>query len=81
MTYRVVIRCLDEFAGFARVSNPNWVITVPFEGGRIGDLLNIPLDAGWVWETPDGSIPGLAKVGDLLLDTSTSDLFRIRKAA
>ena len=77
ITYSLRIRLLDPASGFTWVDFPDWVITVPVEGGALPDFTNVPMGGGIVWEVAGGTIPALARPGDLMLNTLTSDLYRL----
>lgn len=75
--YTVQIRLLDPAAGYVHIDFPDWTITVPAGGGAFPDLINGPLNIGWVWIVPGGAIPAEARSRDLLWDPSTDDVFTI----
>lgn len=75
--YRIQVRLLDSVAGYVFIDFPDWRLAVPFEGGALHDLVPFPVAGGAVWTTATGDIPDEAVEGDLLFDTSTSDLFRL----
>jgi hypothetical protein len=77
ITYSLKIRLLDPAAGYVWVDFPDWIFNIPFEGGPITTLVNARASAGMVWEVAGDTIPSLANPGDLMLNTLTSDLYRI----
>lgn len=77
ITYSLRIRLLDPASGYVWMDFPDWKISVPWEGGNLSDLIGAPLATGVVWEVEGDTVPESARAGDLLLNTLTSDLYRI----
>lgn len=75
--YTLKIRLLDPAAGYIWVDFPEWKIYVPFGGGTLAEVVAAPVGGGLIWTVPDDEIPDGAAAGDLMLNTTTSDLFRI----
>jgi hypothetical protein len=71
------IRMLDPGAEYIYIDFPDWQILVPTTGGRLTDILDLPLDAGFVWSVAGETIPAEARPGDWLLNTLTSDVFKL----
>jgi hypothetical protein len=77
ITYRLRINLRDPASGFTWVDFPDWAINVPVEGGALPDFTDVPVGGGIVWEVAGATIPALARPGDLMLNTLTSDLYRL----
>ena len=59
------------------VDFPDWALWVPVEGGTLSSIADTPTAGTVVWEVAGDTIPALARPGDIMLDTTTSDLYRI----
>lgn len=75
--YTAQIRLLDPDAGYIYVDFIDWKIVVPNGGGQLRDMGDSRATGAVVWTVPDGEIPAEARPNDLLLDTTTYDLFRL----
>lgn len=71
------IRMLNPGADYTYIDFPDWKIMVPSGVSRLVDILDLPMDAGFAWSTAGGSIPNEARAGDWILDTLTSDLYKL----
>lgn len=75
--YRLVVMWHEPAGNFIDQDAPPWRFNVPPEGGNLSDMLDAPLDGGFVWATTDPGIPPHAKPGDLVYNPDTDDLDRI----
>lgn len=75
--YTLQIRLLDPVAGYIFIDFPDWKIFAPIGGGPLTSIITGPVGGGLIWTVPDDEIPEGAQPGDLMLNTTTDDLFRI----
>lgn len=75
--YTLRIEWLDGAGNFTSVDFPDWKIRVPVGGGELGDLIDAPIDGGFIWTTTSPTDPPGSKPGDYILNPVTGDLYLI----